>query len=64
MISVSGDITDGGVKHLINFPNLKYLRLEHLPGVNRPEEAYEYLKTHLPRCQIDYVDIQKDAGPE
>ena len=57
---IPGEVTDGGIKHLANFPNLKYVRLENLPGVRRPEEALKYLEEHLPNCEVDYADLKKD----
>jgi len=55
-VSDNGNVTDRGLYELAMLPNLKYLKLENLPGVNKPKEVLVKLQQGLPNCVIDYPD--------
>jgi len=53
-----GDVTGGGLRELVGLPNLKYLRLEKLVGVEKPKPVLDFLRAGLPNCEIDYPDAE------
>jgi len=57
-----GDVTGGGLKELVGLPNLKYLRLEKLAGVEKPKPALEFLRAGLPNCEIEYPDAEDETA--
>lgn len=53
-----GNITDVGIKSLVNVPNLENLVLADLPYVKNKEECIQVLKSGLDRCDIAWPDVE------
>lgn len=53
-----GNITDVGIKSLVNIPNLENLVLADLPYVENKEECIELLKSSLKVCNITWPDLE------
>ena len=58
-VSYNGNITDRGLLELKLLPNLKYLKMEKLPGVQKPQKVLEELQEALPNCVIEYPDAEE-----
>lgn len=53
-----GNITDAGIKSLVNVPNLETLILADLPYVKNKDECINVLKSALDRCDVVWPEVE------
>lgn len=56
-----GNITDAGIKSLVNVPNLETLILADLPYVKNKDECINSLKSALHRCDLVWPEVEYSA---
>lgn len=56
-----GNVTDAGIKSLVNLPNLETLVLADLPYVKNKDECISHLKSALDRCDLVWPEVEYSA---